>query len=30
MSGAFCGESGNRDEMAKIIGDYKYRTPRGR
>jgi hypothetical protein len=29
MSGAFCGESGNRDEMAKIIGDYKYRTPRG-
>lgn len=29
MSGAFCGESGDRTKLARIVGDYEYRVPRG-
>ena len=29
MSGAFCGESGDRSKLAGIVGDYEYRVPRG-
>ena len=29
ISGAYCGESGDRAELAKTVGDFEYRVPRG-
>lgn len=29
MSGAFCGQNGDRTKLAEIVGDYEYHVPRG-